>query len=216
MARPISDEELQLKKRARRRLVGAIVLVTAVAVILPMVLDSEPRPVTQNVDIQIPSPDSGAFKPKAGASAAATAAPPVASPRTAVGPEVAGTPIKGMPPAVAAKEAPKAEAPAAVAEKEKASEAARDATKAASRDTSGEASSGAYVVQVAALADAARVKQLQKQMTAAGVKTYTEAVTTKTGEITRVRAGPYATREAAESARDALKKAGLDGKVVAR
>ena len=59
MARPISDEELQLKKRARRRLVGAIVLVTAVAVILPMVLDSEPRPVDQNVDIHIPSPESG-------------------------------------------------------------------------------------------------------------------------------------------------------------
>ena len=47
MARAISDEELQLKKRARRRLVGAVVLVTAVAVILPMVLDSEPRPVNQ-------------------------------------------------------------------------------------------------------------------------------------------------------------------------
>ena len=45
MARPISDEELQLKKRARRRLIGAIVLVTAVAVVLPMVLDSEPKPV---------------------------------------------------------------------------------------------------------------------------------------------------------------------------
>jgi DedD protein len=81
--RPISDEELQLKKRARRRLVGAIVLVTAVAVILPMVLDSEPRPVTQNVDIQIPSPDAGEFKPKA----AVSAAPSV----------VASTPIKGMP-----------------------------------------------------------------------------------------------------------------------
>ena len=64
MARPISDEELQLKKRARRRLVGAIVLVTAVAVILPMVLDSEPKPVSQNVDIQIPPPDAGEFKPK--------------------------------------------------------------------------------------------------------------------------------------------------------
>ena len=64
MARPISDEELQLKKRARRRLVGAIVLVTAVAVVLPMVLDSEPRPVSQNINIQIPSPDSGEFTPK--------------------------------------------------------------------------------------------------------------------------------------------------------
>src|SRR6185503_18403345 len=67
MARPVSDEELQLKKRARRRLIGAIVLVSAVAVILPMVLDSEPRPVSQNINIQIPSPDAGEYKPKAAA-----------------------------------------------------------------------------------------------------------------------------------------------------
>jgi DedD protein len=211
MARPISDEELQLKKRARRRLVGAIVLVTAVAVILPMVLDSEPRPVTQNVDIQIPSPDSGEFKPKSST--------PAAAPKAAVAPQAASSaPIKGMPPApiTAARDAPKAAAPAGVAEAKPAEEKAPDAkdeAKTASRET---AKDGAYVVQVAALADAARVKQLQKQMTAAGVKTYTEAVTTKSGEVTRVRAGPYATREAAESARNALKKAGLDGKVVAK
>jgi DedD protein len=80
MQRPVSDEELQLKKRARRRLVGAIVLVSAVAVILPMVLDSEPRPVTRSVDIHIPSPDGGDLQPKgATASApAATAPKPVA------------------------------------------------------------------------------------------------------------------------------------------
>ncbi len=59
MAKAVSDEELQLKKRARRRLVGAIVLVTAVAVVLPMVLDSEPRPSSQSIEIQIPSPDAG-------------------------------------------------------------------------------------------------------------------------------------------------------------
>ena len=61
MARPISDEELQLKRRARRRLIGAIVLVTAVVVALPMVLDSEPKPISGEVTIKIPSPDSGAF-----------------------------------------------------------------------------------------------------------------------------------------------------------
>src|SRR5918911_1417160 len=64
MARPISDEELELKKRARRRLIGAIVLATAVAVILPMVLDTEPKPVSSNVDIQIPSPDGPQHGPK--------------------------------------------------------------------------------------------------------------------------------------------------------
>ena len=49
MATPISEEELQLKKRARRRLIGAIALVTVVAVFLPMVLDHEPKSVSQDI-----------------------------------------------------------------------------------------------------------------------------------------------------------------------
>lgn len=226
MARPISDEELQLKKRARRRLVGAIVLVTAVAVILPMVLDSEPRPVSQNVDIQIPSTDSGEFKPKAAAPTAPAAdatpikgMPPAAKSGTAVA--KADTPSAGStvapPQAAPPKDSPKRDDPPkreAAAKRDEPADTA-DAPKAKHEDTkAAESASGAYVVQVAALADAARVKQLQKQMAGAGVKTYTEVVTTKAGEITRVRAGPYATKEAAESARSQLKKAGLDGQVV--
>src|SRR5512145_1143465 len=64
MARAISDEEIQLKRRARRRLIGAIVLVTAIVVVLPMVLDSEPKPAGREVAVQIPSPDSGTFTSK--------------------------------------------------------------------------------------------------------------------------------------------------------
>src|SRR5690242_11981305 len=64
MARAISDEELQLKRRARRRLIGAVVLVIAIIVVLPMVLDSEPKPSSQEVKVQIPSPDSGIFTSK--------------------------------------------------------------------------------------------------------------------------------------------------------
>jgi DedD protein len=224
MARPISDEELQLKKRARRRLVGAIVLVTAVAVILPMVLDSEPKPVSKNVDIQIPSPDSGEFKPKAPtASAPAVDASPIkgmppaaksGSPASAAKADPAGSDTASAesvsPPRVASKESPKRD--------EAASDASQDTPKATRREEAkapdAASPGGAYVVQVAALADNARVKQLQKQMAGAGVKTYTEVITTKGGEITRVRAGPYATKEAAESARTQLRKAGLDGKVV--
>ncbi len=54
MAKAISDEELQLKKRARRRLVGAIALVLLVVVFLPMFLDSEPKPLNQDIAISIP------------------------------------------------------------------------------------------------------------------------------------------------------------------
>jgi DedD protein len=92
----------------------------------------------------------------------------------------------------------------------------RDTAASTKRPADAESASGNYVVQVAALADAAKARQLQKQMSGAGLKTYTEVISTKAGEITRVRAGPYATREAAEKARAQLKKAGLDGQVVAK
>jgi DedD protein len=235
MARAISEEELQLKKRARRRLVGAIVLVTVVAVVLPMVLDSEPRQVSQNVDIHIPS--SERTEPKTKVSSAARSA-------------AESAPLKGMPPPVSVKRessnTTKADVPSAVedsavvppgakvggktdsalprasgtqAEKDgakpKAAASDQKSTIESSKAVAND-SAGTYVVQVAALADEVRAQQLQKQMTDAGVKTYTEVVATKSGEVTRVRAGPYATREAAESARMQLKKAGLDGTVAAR
>src|SRR5690349_10799364 len=49
------DPMLPEKKRARRRLVGAIALALAAAVGLPMLLDSEPRPLSGDIAIQIPS-----------------------------------------------------------------------------------------------------------------------------------------------------------------
>ncbi len=51
------DPVLPEKKRARRRLVGAVALVLAVIVVLPMVLDSEPKPLSSDIAIQIPSKD---------------------------------------------------------------------------------------------------------------------------------------------------------------
>jgi DedD protein len=48
------------KKRARRRLIGAVAIVLAVVIGLPMVLDSEPKPLNKNIVIQIPSKDSSA------------------------------------------------------------------------------------------------------------------------------------------------------------
>jgi DedD protein len=57
-------EELNIKSRARRRLIGAIALALAVVVILPMVLDSEPKTTGQDIDMRIPAPDKvGEFVP---------------------------------------------------------------------------------------------------------------------------------------------------------
>ena len=51
----------ELRRRARRRLVGAIVLALAAAVLLPLLLESEPKPLGDDVSIQIPPIDSGKF-----------------------------------------------------------------------------------------------------------------------------------------------------------
>jgi DedD protein len=59
-----NDAQLQLKKRARRRLVGAIAFVSVVAVVLPMVMDHEPRQAVQDVEIRIPGQDEKPFAPK--------------------------------------------------------------------------------------------------------------------------------------------------------
>src|SRR4051794_37688452 len=52
-----ADPVLPEKKRARRRLIGAIALVLAAVIGLPMILDSEPKPVADDISIQIPSKD---------------------------------------------------------------------------------------------------------------------------------------------------------------
>jgi DedD protein len=106
MARSTSEEEIRLRKRARRRLIGAIALTTLVVVTLPMVLDSEPRPIGDDIAVQIPSPNSGPYAPKGQADApraavTATASGTVGSPP----PEPAPAPAD-MPPAAAAAAAP--------------------------------------------------------------------------------------------------------------
>ena len=51
----------ELKRRARRRLVGAIVLALAAAVILPLLLENDPKPLGDEVSIRIPPVDNGKF-----------------------------------------------------------------------------------------------------------------------------------------------------------
>ncbi|MGH8701374.1 MAG: SPOR domain-containing protein [Burkholderiales bacterium] len=204
MARAISDEELQLKRRARRRLIGAVVLVSAVVVVLPMVLDSEPGPVSQDITVRIPSPDSGTFTTQVKPLPAprvpeSKSARPQAEEKTAAAPEV---PREKPKPAAKPQSAKPDKAPAKPAAK-----TARPAAK---------AKGGQLVVQVIALADAEKAQRMQQQISAAGIQSYTEIVKTVKGDVTRVRAGPFPTREAAEMARDQLKALGMNGNITTR
>jgi DedD protein len=51
----------ELRRRARRRLIGAIVLALAAAVVVPMLLESDPKPLGEDVSVRIPPVDDGRF-----------------------------------------------------------------------------------------------------------------------------------------------------------
>jgi DedD protein len=71
-----------------------------------------------------------------------------------------------------------------------------------------------FAVQVGAFRDESKLDQARRKLVAAKVPHYTERLDAKGGALTRLRAGPFATREAAESALAQLKLSALDGKVV--
>ncbi len=279
MARSISEEEIRLRKRARRRLIGAIALTTLVVVTLPMVLDSEPRPIGNDIAVQIPSPNNGPYAPKGLAEAPRAGAAPVSTSGTVNAPSLA--PPDGLPAAPASSAAPSpspAPAPATAAparsptpapssatpadqkievagalrppsdgagavagtaadarnaaevaaaaraaEAKAATEARAVPTRGADAKGSeakaipGDAEAKNFVIQLGAFAEVNRAKDRHAQLLKAGVKAYTEVIKTPTGDKTRVRAGPFPTREAAEQANERLKGLGMtDGIVVPR
>jgi len=201
MAKAISDEELQLKKRARRRLVGAIALVLLVVVFLPMFLDGEPKPLNQDISITIPPvPNSDAPAPAPSSPATIPGMPTVLPPPPE--PASAAKPAQG--PAVPE---PKAELPAA--EPPKAEPEPKPAPKSTAKPehkpVTASGSGDGYVVQLGAFSNSANAKALQKKLQENKFKAYTELVKSAGGDRTRVRVGPYASREAADKAREQLK-----------
>jgi DedD protein len=228
MSRTVSDEGIQLRKRARRRLVGAIALVTIAVVVLPMVLDPEPKPITQDIAINIPSRnEAGTFASRV---APATEAPRTAAPRPAPAsgadtlPKTADATRSGgtaqtarsdsaAPPPPAAAKSGAQRAPEKTPQEAQRTAAVNPAGETAPAENS--AGKGeSFVVQLDAFSNRANAAQQQQKLTAAGVKSYTETVKTEKGELTRVRVGPFTSREAADGMRDRLGKMGLNAVVV--
>ncbi len=202
-----SDEALQLKRRARRRLVGAIALVAFVVIILPLILDREPGPAGPPLKVQIPSQDAGSFNTrvvppapppteKSAVKADAPAAKPQAAPSKVEVPQPKGETSS------ARTEGPKAESNAAAASPRPADKAEEVRALAALSDK-------AWSMSLEAFSNEKNVKQLRSKLSAAGIKSYTEPVKTSKGELTRVRAGPFPSKEAAEKARAKLVAMGL-------
>jgi DedD protein len=170
MASPASTEAIEIRRRGRRRLIGAIAIVAILVVFVPMLLDNEPRHATNEPSTQIPAAENAPPLP------APAAAPAASTPTKPAAPAPAATPPK------AASAAPRLEG---------------------------------FAVQVGAFRDEETLKQARAKLAAAGIAHYTERLGEGPDALTRLRAGPFPTREAAEGARAKLEKASLDGNVVA-
>ncbi|MBK7022674.1 MAG: SPOR domain-containing protein [Sulfuritalea sp.] len=217
-----SPDELQLKKRARRRLVGAVALALFAVIVLPMVMDREPRPLSQDIQVRIPSQDSTGFASKLLPGKPATPMPapepkPAAEEKPSAQAKAEPAPAPSTPPLAATKPtapasvappAKPAERPAAQEKKIEPAEnpAAKDAADAA----------GQWVVQLGAYKDAGKVRNLMSKLKGINVPAYTEKTETPQGPLTRVRAGPFPSQEAAEKARGRVKIIGVDGPVAPR
>jgi DedD protein len=73
---------------------------------------------------------------------------------------------------------------------------------------------GRFVVQIGAFAEASAVRDVRSKAEKAGLATFTQTVSTADGQRTRVRVGPFASREEAEKAAAQAKAAGLGGAVL--
>jgi DedD protein len=86
-----------LKRRGRRRLVGAIALVLVAVIILPWIFDPQPQQ-TPPVSVRIPYEDESAFKPK-----------PVPKPPPVAAPAAGSAPASQAKPAATAQPKPKSD-----------------------------------------------------------------------------------------------------------
>jgi len=224
MADPADLNLDELRRRGRRRLIGAIVLALVAAVVVPMLLESDPRPLGEDVSVRIPPVDDGKFAGKleprtaeAPRKSLADAEKGVLTPPTRASTETKA-PAKAPDPVKAtetkAAEPPKATEPAKTAEPVKSTETAKSAPAAPNASPATEPPREGFVVQLAAFSDDKGANALAGKLKRAGYPAYTETITTSRGTLWRVRVGGYPSRDAAGLSRDKLKAEGHSGIVV--
>jgi len=211
---PESDIQQDLKKGARRRLMGAALFVIVVATGLPLVMDATPPPQLNDFRIVTEEEKRAASVP--------VAAPVESLPRVGDAPAPVPLPatvttsVDVKPVDVAPTSGPTAPVVVASASPAPAAPSAPD-IKPVDSDKPVEkkpVTAGQYYIQVGVFADVDNVKQVRAKLKSQGIASWTEEATGNLAGKTRVKAGPFPNRDAAEKALAKITKAGLSGLVV--
>jgi DedD protein len=242
---PSEVQAAELRGRARRRLAGAVALVLAAVIILPMVLDSQPVPVADNIPIKVPERNTP-FQPQVSepqAAAPETPAPdaepepaepssaPTPPPATSIQPPPL-TAAPATPPAATPATPPKPAAPAPKPEPKPATPPKPDtrsddgaralallegrAAPAAPAPAPKPAAKGNFVLQIAAYTTSEDAQSRRSKLHQAGVtNAFVEQATITGKQQYRLRVGPFPSREAAQAAQARLRTLGYDNGFIA-
>jgi len=189
-----------VRVRARRRLIGAAALLLTVAIVVPMVLDPEPKPVSDNIAIDIPS-EKTPFTPR-------LALPPVPAPENVP----VAPPPEIEPPAEKAEVLPAKAVDGKKVEEQRARGLLEGKSKTAATGASEKVAR--FAVQAAAPASETAARDLAERLKKSGLAPYMEKVDTKQGARYRVRVGPYASRDEADGVRTRLKAQGISADLI--
>lgn len=207
------------RTRARRRLIGAGVLLLAGVIGFPLLFETQPRPLPLDTPIQV-SPRDIALAPVPAPAAAPTVQPVTPDADVVID---AGVPAEASPPMAAA--TPEVPAPADPGPPEPAEaspeaptprpdDGARARALLEGRTPVPAPAAARFVVQAGAYGDAATLHSARQRVERLGLKTYIQIVDTAAGKRTRVRVGPYASRGEADAAAARIKAAGLPAAVL--
>ncbi len=233
-----SDEVLEVRRRARRRLIGATALVLLLVIVPPWLMDLEPRPVTSNLSVDIPGKDqpkldvrvapADSKSPEPSAGKRTGDSSPSSDARGSATNRERDDATKGAK-SETAKDASKANAvapppdavklpavrePKAGSDPRAGDKASLAATSKSTQDDAQRAAAilknETFFVPLGTFKSADNAKQVQQKAAGLGVRIFVENVDVKGEQQSRVRAGPYASQGEAESARERLRAAGLD------
>ncbi|MFZ4552840.1 MAG: SPOR domain-containing protein [Aquabacterium sp.] len=241
---PLTEADVEATRtRARRRLIGMLVLVGAGVLGFPWLFETKPRPMSQDIQVvQAGQAVDAPVVPTAGRASSGRVAvasvvepaekeviedhaPVVASAPQVVKPAVVPAPTStkvassGGPKVAAVtsetkKPEPKVVAEAKVLPKPKAESKPEPKVADKAGDKSADKSSARYVVQFGAFAEVKSAQDARMKVEKLGIKTYSQQIDTPDGKRIRVRIGPFADKVEADKAMATLRKAGLTGAVL--
>ncbi len=238
-----SDVVREARVRARRRLIGASLLLGVGIIGFPLLFESRPRPIPVDIPIEIPAregvaplaPPPARATPIRAQTGAVRGTEPLAAvaenemvesapPASAAKPTAAKPPIdkpsapkpeaKSQPPKPAASKPEAKPVPKPEPKPEPKPAPAKQDSKPAAKPAEHAADEGRYVVQIGAFAEVTSAREARMKVEGMGLKTYTQVIESSTGRRIRVRVGPYASKAEADKAAARIKSGGLQAAVL--